>query len=132
VWQHIDQCARYAEYMPSIKESLEVSRKGDVVTCRLTVGMPFPMSDLWSVTVARHQKKSGERYRRSWKATEGSYKVNEGSWVLSPWGDTGDRTLAVYSIKVAPKAAVPAGIRRAAQQKTLPEVIEALRTRVAK
>jgi len=130
VWPHIDQCARYAEFMPSIEESKEVSRAGDVVTCRLVVGMPFPLSDLWSVTVARHQKKSGERYRRSWKMTEGSYRVNEGSWTLTPWGDRGDRTLAVYSIKVAPKAAVPAGVRRAAQQKSLPDVIEALRTRV--
>lgn len=132
VWPHVDACGKYAEFMPSITESIEVARKGEDVTCRLTVGMPFPLSDLWSVTVAKHQKGKGERYRRAWKAIEGSYRVNEGSWVLSPWGDPakGDRTLAVYSIKVAPKAAIPAGVRRAAQQKSLPEVISALRARV--
>lgn len=130
VWKHIDDCGSYEEFMPKVKEAEELSRKGSDVTCKLVVGMPFPLSDLWSVTIAKHEAKKGDRYRRKWRATEGSYKLNEGSWVLSPWNGSHERTLLVYTIKVAPKASIPAGIRRAAQQQTLPDVIKAVRLRV--
>ncbi len=40
------------------------------------------------------------------------------------------RTLAVYRARIVPKAWVPDWIRRRAQRKTLPEMIERLRRQV--
>lgn len=131
VWTHIDRCADYDEFLPRVSQAEELAREGDEVTCKVVIGLPFPLPSLWSVTVARHSAEGGGRYRRDWRSVDGSYEVDEGSWTLSPYGGSGDRTLLEYAFRVVPKTSlVPAAIRRAAQRQTLPQVMEAVRARV--
>lgn len=131
VWRHIDRCAHYDEFLPRVTQAEELAREGDEVTCKVVIGLPFPLPSLWSVTVARHSAEDGGRYRRDWRTVDGSYEVDEGSWTLSPYGGSGDRTLLEYAFRVVPKTSlVPAAIRRAAQRQTLPQVMEAVRARV--
>ena len=136
VWPHIDQCARYQEYMPRVVESRELRRECDEgsegacrVDCFVKLDMPFPLSDLWSKTEARHDRVDGQGYRRRWRLVEGSYRVNQGSWVLLPWTPEGGSTLVIYQIKVAPRASLPPAFLRQAQRRSLPGLMEAIRKR---
>jgi ribosome-associated toxin RatA of RatAB toxin-antitoxin module len=126
VWNIINKCGDYVRTMPRIKASKELSRQGSKVVCRVTVAMPAPYSDLTATTEAAHTE-SASRYARVWKMIEGDYKVNQGSWVLTPFKGEAKRTLAVYTVHAEPKAWVPAWIRKKAQQKSLPEMMDRLR-----
>lgn len=130
VWPHIDQSARYQEFMPRVKQSQELSRQGEDIRTRMTVEMPFPLKNLTSTTRARHTVEPGVRYVREWKLEEGDYHVNEGSWTMVPFDGDTNRTLAVYRVLVVPKIPIPKAIQSAAQEKAMPRMIEALRQRV--
>jgi hypothetical protein len=129
VWPLIDRCGDWHRVMPRIKASQELSRRGGKVVCRLTADMPFPYSDPTSVTEAIHAVKGGVWSRR-WTLREGDYQVNAGSWVLRRFEGARDRTLVVYRARVEPKAWVPDWVRRWAQRKTVPKMIEGLRQQV--
>ena len=126
VWHIISRCGDYARTMPRIKAARELSRQGGKVVCQVTIEMPVPYSNLTATTDVTHTE-SAQRYSRVWKLISGDYKINNGSWVLTPFKGDARRTLAVYRVHAEPKAWVPAWIRKKAQQKTLPEMMERLR-----
>lgn len=130
IWPIIDQCANYPTTMVRIAAAEELSRKGTKVRCRVTVDMPFPLSDLTAVTEATHTVKPGELWERKWKLEEGDYKINSGSWRLVPFNDEKTRTLVVYEVLADPKMSIPDGIKKAAQKKSIPELLEHLREQV--
>src|SRR5262249_28891574 len=58
VWAIVSKCADYVKNMPSIAASRELSREGDehsafTTVCEVTADVPFPFSDLTSVTRAK-------------------------------------------------------------------------------
>jgi len=126
VWKIIDACGNYKRTQPRVKDSVEVSRKGQRVVCRVTIDLPFPYSDKTSLTEAVHTV-TPERCSRRWKLLSGDYKVNSGSWVLTPFRGDPQRTLVVYRVHAQPDAWVPGWIRKAAQKRSLPEMIRRLR-----
>ena len=128
VWPHIDQCARYKEFMPRVVESRELKREGSRVDCFVKLDMPFPLADLWSKTEGRHDEIEGG-YRRRWRFVEGPYKINQGSWTILPWTPAGDKSLGIYRIKVLTEMAVPPSFVRQGQRRSLPQLFEALRKR---
>jgi ribosome-associated toxin RatA of RatAB toxin-antitoxin module len=128
VWALVSRCANYDKFMPRIKASRELSRKGGRILCRVTVDMPFPYSDLTATTEVRHTVGKQRWYRR-WKLIKGDYKVNRGSWVLTPFNGDNKRTYAVYRAQAVPNAYVPGAIRRMAQKSSLPKMIKALRAK---
>ena len=130
VWPIIDQCAKYKETMLRIASSEELSRKGNKVRCKITVEMPFPLSNLTATTEATHTVQPGKLYKREWKLIEGDYKVNTGSWTLVPFDDAGTKTLVVYQVVADPSMPIPDGIKKAAQKKSIPELMEKLRKSV--
>ena len=79
VWAIIDDTANYSRNLTGLKRSEEVSRKGEVVRVRVTVGMPFPLKDLTSLTEGVHTEVPGERYSRVWKLLELSLKSRKPS-----------------------------------------------------
>lgn len=130
IWAIIDKCDDYEKTMVRVAEAEELSRSGAKVKCKVTVDMPFPLSDLTAVTEATHTVKPGELWERKWKLVEGDYKVNNGSWRLAPFDDAKTRTLVVYEVLADPKITIPEGIKKAAQKKSIPELIEHLRAQV--
>lgn len=127
IWAVIDRCADYKRTMVRVLASEELSRKGDVVTCRITVDMPWPFDDLTATTRATHTIDPGKRHRRAWTLVEGDYKRNEGSWTFVPWQGAAERTLAIYSVHAEPNIAIPVAIQRRASRTTLPNLITQLR-----
>jgi ribosome-associated toxin RatA of RatAB toxin-antitoxin module len=132
VWRHIDDSARYQDFMPRVKKSEELSRSGDEVRSRVTIDMPFPLKNLTATSRATHTVREGELYRRAWKMETGDYDVNEGAWTLVPHPTSPARTVVTYEARIQPRIPLPAALKQLAQEKALPGLLEALRERVRK
>lgn len=126
LWKVIDNCGNYKNTMDRIKESKELERKGNRVVCEVLVGLPFPLSDLHSVTEAVHVV-GPPKWSRTWKLLRGDFDRNEGSWTLTPFAGDPNRTLAVYRLHTEPHIHVPAAVLRKGQRDSLPKMIEHLR-----
>ena len=127
VWGIIANCSDYAKTMVRVVKAQELWVKGKVHRCKVTVDLPFPLSDLTAITDAVHTVVPGKKWERKWNLVEGDYKRNTGSWTLAPFDKASSRTLVIYKMHVEPNVPIPDGIRRAAQRKSLPNLIENLR-----
>lgn len=126
IWEIVSQCERYPGRMPRIKEGRELSRDGSTVVCEVVVGLPFPLKDLKATSRSVHTVGPPE-WRREWTLIEGDYERNDGSWVLRRFNGDDQRTLAIYTVHAEPHSSIPAGLRRRAQESSMPEIIERLR-----
>lgn len=126
VWALVTNCNRFATTMPRIKAARELWRKGERVACRVTVDLPWPLSDLTSTTEAVHTIKPNYR-ARVWKLVSGDYVQNRGSWVLRPFKGDKNRTHVEYTVHAVPKTWIPAWVRARAQKSTMPGIIKKLR-----
>jgi len=131
VWSLINNTRDYKRTMPAVKRVEELSREQDGelerVRVRLTVGMPFPLKDLTSITRAVHTVRPGEYYQRAWELESGDYDANEGAWTLTPFEGDARRTHVRYQVLAAPRIRIPGAVLKLAQKKALPKLIEHLR-----
>lgn len=134
VFEIVGNCDRLSERMPRVKASQTISKSALSHTCKVTIGVPFPMSDLTAVTVDRRTLGPYEWSRRWTLASnqETSYHRNVGAFVLKPFNGDPNRTLVHYEIHAIPKSAVPDFLRKTAQKKSMPGMIERIREEVAK
>lgn len=131
IWQIVSDCAHYKGRLPRVASSELVKKAGNVHTCKVTISMPFPLSDLTATTEAVHEE-SDKGMTRRWKLVSGDYKVNEGSWEVKALNKEGTSSLVTYTVHAEPNTAVPAFIRESAQKKALPDMIEHVRAEAAK
>jgi ribosome-associated toxin RatA of RatAB toxin-antitoxin module len=136
LWPLISRCAEYKNRMPRIASSRELSRTGDenaafTTTCEVTADLPFPLSDLTSLSRADHVVQPDVRYVRSWKMISGDYDLNEGSWTLVAI-DGGARTRVTYRLRARPRVPLPDAVLRQVQSGTLPDMMRNLRVQAAK
>lgn len=129
IWAIVSDCANYKKNMPRIAASELLKKEGNVHTCKVTVAMPFPLSNLTGVTRAVHEE-SEAGMSRKWSLVSGDYKANDGSWEVKPLDATS--SLVTYTIHAEPNTAVPDFIREGAQKKALPEMFERVKTEAAK
>ena len=127
VWALIDDADNYENTLAGVKSSQELSRDGENVRVRATIGTPFPLKDITSVSACVHRDLGGGRYRRTWRMEQGDYKTNSGSWDLCPFSSNEARTLVVYQVHVAPKMRIPKKVLQMAQTKAGPKMIEKIR-----
>lgn len=127
VWPVVRDCQYFKDFMPRTKHS-ELKEEDGVKLCRVELSMPFPLKDLWSETKSTVNE-APPRFRRDWSLVHGTYLRNDGSWTLLPWAD-GAKTLVVYRIDTQPDSMVPDGLARAAQSKSLPDMMAAVKKRV--
>lgn len=129
VWPVVRDCEHYAKFLPSTKASAKKIEQGAWV-CFDEISLPFPLANLWADTRSLNDETPGGPYQRSWTLLRGTYRRNQGSWSVLPWGADGKKSLAVYLIDSDPSMAVPDVILKAAQTGSMPEVIVAVRKRV--
>jgi ribosome-associated toxin RatA of RatAB toxin-antitoxin module len=129
VWAIVSDCAHYKEHLPRVAASELLKKEGNVHTCKVTIDMPFPLSNLTGVTSAVHTE-SDTAMSRKWTLVSGDYTVNEGSWEVKALD--GGQSLVVYTIHAEPKTSVPEWIRETAQKKTLPELFERVKAEAGK
>jgi ribosome-associated toxin RatA of RatAB toxin-antitoxin module len=132
VWPLLDQCGRYQQLFERVKAAAELERQGTRVVCRMEIDLPFPFADLWHESECVHESLGQGRFSRRWKMLRGTYRANEGSWTLSPWGEGAGRTLVVYRVLAEPDSSLPEGVRAHFQKSSLPKMIAALRRRIAR
>ena len=129
VWQVVNDCPHFKDFMPRTKTSEEKLREPGHSVCRVEIAIPFPMSNLWSETDVTEAKLEAGGYRRSWKLLKGTYKKLHGAWDVLPEGK--DKTLLVYRLEAEPDTMMPDAILRAGQTSSLPDMLKAVRARVA-
>ena len=130
VWRVVSECSHYKDRLPHVADSQELSRAGNVVTCQVTIAMPFPTSNLTAVTVAVHDERPDGMTRR-WRLLRGDYEFNDGSWTVEPYRG-GAASMVTYRVHVKPKTAVPAFVRNMAQERALPDLLARVRVEAAK
>jgi ribosome-associated toxin RatA of RatAB toxin-antitoxin module len=130
VWKVVSECAKYKDRMPRIAASQLLKQEGNKHTCRVTIAMPFPFSNLTAETEAVHEE-SAEGMSRRWKLLRGDYKFNQGSWEVKPI-DGGKKSLVTYTVHAEPNTALPQWIREAAQKKAVPELFQRVKEEAGK
>ena len=130
VWPVLRDCQHFKAFLPRTKESILKSRVGQTSVCYTKIDMPFPFSDLWADVKSVEKTLPAGMFGRSWTLLKGTYKRNNGSWIVKPWGKLGKDSLLIYEIDIDPDTSVPDFIIRKAQTSTLPDLFEAIRRRV--
>lgn len=134
VFEVVGNCDRFAERMPRVAGGKILGWNGKTsAICQVTIDLPFPLSNLTSVTVDK-RKLGPDEWSRRWslRDTEADYHVNNGSYSLRPWKGNKNRTLLVYTIHAVPKTVIPDFLRERAQFKSLPKLVVRIREEVAK
>ena len=128
IWPLVSNCNQFSRTMPRISSGRIVSRKGNVMICKVTVDVPFPLSDLTSTTHNTMDERPGKGYyARHWKMISGDYTKNRGSYIVSRFEKNPKRSLVRYIVFVIPKTNVPTWLRSMAQKKSLPKMIRKIR-----
>ena len=125
IWSVLERCANYKKFMPRTTASDELSRKGNIIVCRITIDMPFPLSDMTTTTTAIHTVRKGF-WRRAWNLLKGDFKYNKGSWTVTPFDTEGKRSMVIYKVHAEPNIPVPIWILKRASKSTLPDMIAAV------
>ena len=128
IWPLVSNCNQFSRTMPRILKGRILSLKGNKMICRVTVDVPFPLSDLTSTTLNTITKREGQGYyARHWKLISGDYTRNRGSYIISRFNNNPKRSLVRYNVFVIPTTSVPTWLRAMAQKKSLPGMINKLR-----
>jgi ribosome-associated toxin RatA of RatAB toxin-antitoxin module len=131
VWEVVSNCDKLHQRLPGLRASRLVEREGNVHVCELTAALPFPMSDLTSVTRAEHT--AGPKvWERKWKLLRGDYTRNEGFWRIEPYQGNPNRSLVVYQLHATTERSMPGWVATRIETKTMPEVIARVRAEAKK
>lgn len=129
VWPVLRDCQHFSAFMPRTRAS-SVREEDGARVCHVELKMPWPLTDLWSDSKSIEREEPDGRFMRSWSLVRGTYRRNQGSWALVPWGVEGRQTLIVYVIDSDPSVVIPDAILRSAQVGALPDVFTSIRKRV--
>lgn len=130
VWPVLRDCQHFKKFLPRTKDSVLKSREGTRSVCYTKIDMPFPFSDLWADVKSVEEIMPSGSFKRAWTLLKGTYRRNNGSWLVIPWGSAKSESLVIYQIDLDPDTNVPDFIIRKAQTSTLPDLFEAIRRRV--
>jgi len=128
VWEVMVDCPRAPEFVPGLRECrvLEHAPDHELIHHRVKI---FAFLPEVSYTF-RADYREGERI--DFARTGGDLKAMEGSWTLAAVGGRRlGRTLVRYSVHLEPGFLVPQWAVRRALRHDLPELLRALRARVA-
>lgn len=133
VWEIVSHCNDYVKNMVKIAASKELERKGDesssfTTLCEVTADLPFPLSDLVSVSRAVHTVEPGKSWQRKWAFVRGDYEINEGAWILKAIAG-GEKTLVTYRLRAKPNIPLPASMLANFTKDTLPAVMKNLQAK---
>ncbi len=131
VWEIVSNCDKFKSRMPRVLASKLVRKNGNTYICKVEIDLPFPLSNLTATTRAIHHT-GPKRWERKWTLIKGDYSFDDGSWVLTPFGKDGKRTLVVYTVHAEPDTHIPDWVREKAQKSSLPGLIKRIRKEVKK
>jgi hypothetical protein len=133
----LGEVSKYPEFMPYTKESRVLA--SDNQLCYMLLSPPIVGERDYTIRVSRESRKGedgGTAYYTHWEVANAEgppprpgvsrVNINEGSWLLEP---VGNRTRATY-VLYTDGGGIPAFIANLANKQSIPQMFEALRTRV--
>ncbi len=92
---------------------------------------PWPVQNRWYIIKITNDETQAEshRYLSSWTLQLGNLRENRGEWRLEPFAD--QKTLVTYHLITDPEVSLPAFLVKRGTSVTLPQIITAVRQRVA-
>lgn len=134
VFAVLDDPGRFGEFMPHVEESEVEEGDGGVVLNHQVLDLPFPIRNRHYTVRLQSRPPAPElpdRWEIIWSYVPGSGNVNEneGAWTLLRLSE--ERTLAAYRVHTDPGGLIPKWALNRVIRKTLPDVIRAIRRRVA-
>ena len=126
IWQVMLDCDRIHEFLPSLEkcELLDSAEDGSWEMIRHTVRYSWLTPKTRYVFKAEYEPKKNIHFKR----ISGDLNELEGDWGMQVMGDF---VLVTYSVYIDPGFLVPGFITRSALRDDLPELMRALRQRVA-
>jgi hypothetical protein len=124
------QAEHYDEYMPRVEKSDVASGPDGEILNTQELDLPWPIGDRhFTVRLVEQREKDGS-YRFNFNYVPGSGNIldTRGHWLIEPWHG-GSRV--TYSLWTDPGGMIPKWAVNRASRQTLPDVIVALRDRVA-
>ena len=126
----------YTEFMPNMGASSIIEQDGDTYVCSGITDTPWPMDDrIWTIRAWAGPQEIGgiNALVSTWDYVpdSGNLVDTEGYWLLLPWGDDGSQTLVRYYLMADLGTWVPDVILNWATENMLPDMITAIKERVA-
>lgn len=93
--------------------------------------LPWPLGERWYILRLERDETQAERqvYTATWRLMMGNLRENRGEWHLKAFGE--GHTLLLYRLAADPGCRVPKFLLNQGTLVTLPEVLQAVRRRVA-
>lgn len=134
VFAVLDDPGSFGEFMPHVELSEVEEAAGGVVLNHQVLDLPFPIRNRHYTVRLESRPPAPElpdRWEITWSYVPGSGNVNEneGAWTLLRL--SAERTLAAYRVHTDPGGLIPKWALNRITRKTLPDVIRAIRRRVA-
>lgn len=123
VWEILQDYDRTNVWAPDMAECRTIARQGRRLHVFSRNSAPWPISDPQAELVVDHEDIVMDGVRvltQRWTMVPdtGNVSVNDGFWLLEPWGEDGSQTMAHQMIWLAPHVPVPAGVfRRTARRR---------------
>jgi ribosome-associated toxin RatA of RatAB toxin-antitoxin module len=99
--------ARYRHFLPRIKGSRIVRRRGNQVYAVVESALPWPVRDAWVYVKLVYHRRGGRSYEVKWKMINGTMNQYFGRALIQPWNDDASHTLLTYEVMAEPKTAAP-------------------------
>ncbi len=131
VWAIIEDFAGQEDWIPDMYDAEVLSQSAGELTVRACMRVPFPLTDRRYTLRIRtdHRDVGGVATDVStWEYVEGNMDANAGYWLVQDWGTDDDRALVVYAFEAASGIRGPDGIEERVTRRTMPGIIEGLRT----
>jgi ribosome-associated toxin RatA of RatAB toxin-antitoxin module len=122
----IDKCGNYTKVMPRTVESKELSRRNNVIVCKVVIELPMFLGRLKSVTRGVHTI-GPPFWSRKWKLISGNFRHNTGLWTMRAYRRDPSVTLVEYALYALPNMHLPDVILKRATGKGVPNMLRRLR-----
>lgn len=137
IWQALNDYDNYQDFMPFTGESkVDLSRsRGDVVYFYSKLSFPLISDRYYSLKITSEENVEGVpgTFFISWSLDpekESNLYLNSGSWKLLPYGDSGQKTLAFYTVVTDPGGSIPDFLKNKSTATGIPSVFKAISNRV--
>ena len=127
LWRPLSATGAQHAWVPYMRTASLERLDGEVAVCDGLTNLPWPLKDrTWTVRMRTEVEDGGERYVASWEYVPGSGNIDDtyGAWSLQALED--GRTRVKLRAFADVGVSVPGPMLRWAENKALPEMLEAL------
>jgi len=101
------QVEKFKHYLPRVKDSRIVKRKGWSTYAVIETSLPWPVKDAWVYIKMTRKDKPGRAFEITWSMINGTMKSYHGSVLIEPWNKAGTKTIVTYQMLAHPKTSAP-------------------------